>query len=352
MKKILFATTALVATAGVAAADVAISGYAEMGVVGGTGIESQFFQDIDVTFTLSGETDSGITFGSAIDLDEIVGGAGSGSTGNDFGVAVFISGDFGTLTMGDTDGAFDWALQEVNYNGAGSINDAETGHAGYSGNSGMDGFYDGQILSYSYSIGDFAVAFSLEMDDDINARTGTFFGTPGHTNTDGLTGDPVFGIGGRYAGEFAGGSFRVGLGYQSIMGDAYPTFAGEQNGTLIGISGAVALDMGLSAAFNYSTVDIDTGGLAPGDYSGQHMAIGVSYSMDAITLHANYGEYDWDANALVADANGYGLAANYDLGGGLVAQLGYGWSDVTAANLSGTALGNSSSWSLGLAMSF
>ena len=49
MKKILFATTALVATAGVAAVDVAVSGGAEMGLFGGTGIETQFFTDIDVT---------------------------------------------------------------------------------------------------------------------------------------------------------------------------------------------------------------------------------------------------------------------------------------------------------------
>lgn len=35
MKKVLFATTALVATAGVAAAEVSLSGYAEIGIVGG-----------------------------------------------------------------------------------------------------------------------------------------------------------------------------------------------------------------------------------------------------------------------------------------------------------------------------
>ncbi|MEQ8367166.1 MAG: porin, partial [Roseicyclus sp.] len=48
MKKVLFATTALVATAGVAAADVAVSGGAEMGLFGGSGTETQFFTDIDV----------------------------------------------------------------------------------------------------------------------------------------------------------------------------------------------------------------------------------------------------------------------------------------------------------------
>ncbi|MCP3969641.1 MAG: porin, partial [Rhodobacteraceae bacterium] len=54
MKKVLLATTALVASAGIASAQgVALSGSAEMGIIGGTGMEVQFHSDIDVTFTLS-----------------------------------------------------------------------------------------------------------------------------------------------------------------------------------------------------------------------------------------------------------------------------------------------------------
>src|SRR6056297_3279247 len=123
----IFATTALVATAGVASADIALSGAAQMGIQGGSGFTgadanqntTQFVQDIDITFTMSGTADNGLTFGAAIDLDENAGGVG-------------------TLTMGDTDGAFDWALQEVDYNGAASINDDHTVHAGFSGNAGLD----------------------------------------------------------------------------------------------------------------------------------------------------------------------------------------------------------------------
>jgi hypothetical protein len=57
-------------------------------------------QDIDITFTMSGTADNGTTFGAAIDLDENAAGVGL----NDAGVAIFISGDLGTLTLGDTDG--------------------------------------------------------------------------------------------------------------------------------------------------------------------------------------------------------------------------------------------------------
>src|SRR6056297_1358365 len=87
MKKILFATTALVASAGIASAEVALSGYAELGVFenqNGTGdgfsgdaTKAQVFSDIDVTFSMSGEADNGLTFGASIDLDESWQGGGN-----------------------------------------------------------------------------------------------------------------------------------------------------------------------------------------------------------------------------------------------------------------------------------
>ncbi len=380
MKKVLFATTALVASAGMAAADghagVALSGSAEMGVVGGSGnTVTQFHQDIDVTFTLSGETDSGITFGAAVDLDEIAGGA-TGATNNDFGTAVFISGDFGTLTLGDTDGGFDAGMQEVNIGSPGSINDAETGHAGYSGNAGLDGAYDGQILSYSYSVSGFTITGSIEMDDDAT-RADTFptaaptaapllFNLPiaaGDTDAgDNLTGDAVYGIGASYAGSFGGGSYTIGAGYQAVN-DMDPTTAGAQGFDITGISATVALDSGLSAGINYSVINVNNPN-ATYNFSGTHMAVGASYAFGDITVHANYGQFDWDSTATVVDSSGYGLAASYDLGGGLSAHLGYGSSSIDALNAEATGhnvadlgnaaatLGTSSTWSLGVAMSF
>jgi outer membrane protein OmpU len=66
MKKVLFATTALVATAGVAAADVTFGGYGRFGVIyvegapNETTITSRFRLQIDAT----AESDNGITFGA------------------------------------------------------------------------------------------------------------------------------------------------------------------------------------------------------------------------------------------------------------------------------------------------
>jgi outer membrane protein OmpU len=357
MKKVLFATTALVATAGVASAEIALSGYAEMGVNGGTGITSEFHQDIDATLTMSGTADNGLTFGTAIDIDETTGNGTTNpfAANEDGGVAVFISGDFGTLTMGDTDGALDWAMTEVNVAGA-SLGDDETAHAGFSGNSFLDGHYDGQILRYDYSFGDFAVAISVEADDDTIAPGGVF-NIPVAGGNAAVTADPIWAIGAKYSGMFAGGTFGVGIGYQ-WTDDGVDTIAGSQGVSVTGLSANVALDSGFSAAVNYSMIEV-TGATAitGGNDDGTHMGIGIGYTFDAITVAANYGVYDWDAGAFAADSEGYGLVAQYDFGGGLAAHLGYGWGDVTAVNntaLGTTAatLGSSSTWSFGLSMSF
>jgi outer membrane protein OmpU len=343
-----------VATAGVAAAQsVAVSGSAEMGIVGGSDSESRFHQDLDVTFSMSGTADNGLTFGATVDLDEAQDDCDTTVPQNcvndafddpdeDGGASIFVSGDFGTLTMGDTDGAFDWALQDVNIGSPGSIDDSETGHAGYSGNNFADGLYDGQVLRYDYSFGDFGVAVSVEADDDtkFTSSGNPVLGTAPRVDDDGETGDPVWGIGATYDGMFAGGSYGIGLGYQTVD-DADPLTAGSQGADVIGVSAHASLDSGFSAAINYSQIDTD---VVNGD--GVHMGIGASYEFDAITVHANWGQYDWDAGASEDDATGYGLAAAYDFGGGLSAHFGYGYSDVDDGS------DDESSWSFGLAMSF
>lgn len=348
MKKVLFATTALVATTGFAAADVSLSGSAQMGLQGGDGAVTQFVQDIDVTFSLSGASDNGLTFGAAVDLDENAGGVGT----DDAGVAIFVSGDFGTLTMGDTDGALDWALTEAAVGNAGSINDNETGHAGYLGAYG-DGIYDGQILRYDYTVGDFGVAVSLEMDGGNSVDDGYAFGA-------------------RYGMDFAGGSVDFGIGYQSAVIDADGTNTATNSDFLpgnvdedevglagyvappvdldvdiIGVSVAVALDNGLSAGLQYSNWDVSASG-APLSLDIKHLGLGVGYTVDAITVSANWGQYDVSMGGMSADITGWGLAAAYDFGGGLSAHVGYGSSDYTDFGGSNDL----DTWSLGLAMSF
>jgi outer membrane protein OmpU len=320
MKKILFATTALVATAGVASADVAISGYAEMGVIGGSGMDSQFHTDIDVTFKLSGEADNGLTFGATIDLDE-EGGFGNTNGGPE---SVFVAYGGFKLTMGDTDGAFDAAMQEVNFGG--SINDDETSHAGYNGNAGLDGDEDGQVATFAYSSGSFTGYLSVEIDDDgetaaVAATTTTVTDSGDDTHTRPATaavaadtnGDMIIGFGIKYA----LGDVTIGAGTQS---------QGDNN--INGLSVSYSAN-GVSAGLNWSNGEVNGNDI-------EHVGVGVGYSMNALTLAANYGVNTTNG----VEADGFGFSAGYDMGGGLSAHLGYGSDDVR------------DTWSLGLAMSF
>lgn len=351
MKKILFATTALVATAGAASAEIALTGSAEIGILGGDAYATtQLHTDIDVTFTMTGEADNGLTFGASIDLDESDGrnvgahthdvtidedavedfmvdeevtltttaaGASFGAS-NAFdntrqgGESIFVAYGGARLDMGDVDGAFDAAMQEVALAG-GSIADDETLHAGYNGNGGLDGFHDGQIATFSYTASGFTGYASMEIDDsgDLNA---------------------VWGVGAKYVANMTGATLTMGAGYQSVSNNA----GDDMN--VIGVSAKVALDAGFSFAANYSEMKEN------GDKVGDHWAIGAGYEMNQIAIGVNYGEYNTPGSD--DKLSGFGVAAAYDLGGGLSAKFGY-----SDSNLPGTE-GDSNQYSLGLAMSF
>lgn len=278
-------------SAGVASAEVSISGYAEMGIVGGDAVgDTQFHQDIEVTFGMSLETSNGLTFGASIDLDE----TDVPDHGDLTGTTVYMSGAFGTLTMGDTDGALDWAMTET---GMGtSMNDDHTSHAGYSGNSSLDG-QDGQVLRYEYAFGKVGVAASAILDDAGN--------------------DDIFGLGATYDADVV----KLGLGYQDDGTDA---------ALGLSVSGEAS---GVQYVANYSDLDSD----------GTHMGLGLGYTTGALMLHANYGVFETNAGV---KTDGFGLAANYDLGGGAVVMAGYG------SDMDGSVAGNQNSYSLGVGLSF
>ncbi|MEZ5911218.1 MAG: porin [Paracoccaceae bacterium] len=293
MKKLLLASTALVGFAGAAAAEVALSGYAEIGIKGGTGMETQFHNDIDVTFSMSGETDNGLQFGATIDLDEVNASAEVGGTGTTNLSSVWVSGEFGKVTLGDTDGAFDWAMKETSK--LTSIADDHSTHAGFSGNGGLDGTYDGQVMRYEYAMDAISFAVSAELDD-----TGA--------------GDPVFGIGFKWSGDMGGTTVGVGIGHQTVSGGA----------DITGISLDASMAGGFYGILNYSDHSV----------TGSHTGVALGYNTGALTAEVNYGEFE-------AGGEGYGLAVNYDMGGGAVAMLGYGKTN-----------GGGSTWSAGLGLSF
>ena len=119
MKKLLLASTALVMSAGVAAAEVALSGNARMGFIY-DGDDVLMTSRARVTFTMSGETDGGLAFGAKFDADDAV--AAQGNTRMTSGT-VFISGEFGKLTFGDTSSAARAAAGDLYGVGLTGLND-------------------------------------------------------------------------------------------------------------------------------------------------------------------------------------------------------------------------------------
>ena len=294
MKRTLLATTALVAMSGAAFANenISLSGSAEMGIADGGSGDAMFHMDGDVTFTLASTTDAGLSFGTALNFDD---NAGENK------YAVHVGGDFGTVTLGDTDGAFDWAMSEVG--GAGAIADNHTGHAGFNGNSGLDGL---NILRYDNSFGGLGVALSFEQDDG--------------------NGDI---IGAGVTGGF--GDVSLGVGFQQ-----------HDDSNIAGAS-VTATFGGISGALNYSRESND----AAADVT--HIGVGATYSMGATTVNVNFGQHD---NGSADNNTGFGVAAQHDLGGGAKVQFGYGNSEYGYGDDDNAAGSSKDTWSLGLAMSF
>ena len=308
MKKLLLATTMLAGTAGFAAAEVAVSGYAEMGIWSDSAGDIAFWQDVEVTFTMSGTTDGGLEFGAAIDLDE-----GNVALNDDSGTTVYISGSFGKLTMGDTDGAIDWALQDAA--ALTSIADDHTTHVAWFGATGLDGQGDGQVARYENTFGAVSFAISAEQEDD---------GAAGGA-------DDIWGVGVKYTADLGGTALNLGLGYQK------GNFA-NVNATATGVSVGAELASGFSASLGFIQYDLEPAAAVDFD----HVGLGLTYKSGALSVNANYGEISPDVGASL---DSYGLAVNYDLGGGAVVMAGWG-SDVSIA------AGDQDQWSIGLGMSF
>ena len=405
MKRLLMATTALCLGAGTAAADVALSGSAEMGVAGSKDDSARFHTDVNVKFGLSGTTDGGITFGSAIELAES--GDGSPAVDDDDehgGISVFMKGPFGNVEMGDTDGAYDWALAEIVGVGGGAIRDDHE-HGAYDGNGGLDGKHDGQILRYDIAIGSgFEFGASVELSDDKDGQPG------------GKTYDPIFGAGGKFSmpmnfGNLAlGGGFQMGSFDHAIM-DGHPDPAdATKKRTIWGSGGPVAGHDGeVEGAIFGGSAKLDVGGADSGgswhviangslmeadgsvthgpaaarvtttaDVEATYLGIGLGYAVGDLSMGVNFANKvtestvdpnnraNADSTVLETTVNGVGFTAAYGLGGGAEIQFGVGSSETEndytyngrPAALSGSGEGGHDSssdtnkWSLGVAFSF
>ena len=314
MKKVLFATTALVMsmTAGVAVAEVAVTGDARMGLIH-DGNDAQFSSRARVKFTLTGESDAGLSFGASFRADNADDDAKNGTSGS-----VWISGTYGKLEMGDTVSATEAAigdLYEVGYTQGGFAYDIE--EISYLTGDGANTDQGPNIL-YSYTMDRFSVYASAS--DGQDTAWPTTVGADQDDDLDAWSDDVAYSV----AAKYDAGNWWASIGYAK-HGDAKE----------------VAL--GAGATFNQFTVkgvyvdykdrtliwlDSSDGNFADtairlGDGYEQDKTYGLSgeYAMDAITIGGFWRRDEYKTDMVGFDdekMDSFGIGAEYDLGGGAI----------------------------------
>lgn len=254
MKKILLATSALVMVAGAASAEVALSGSARMGLIY-DGEDTLMTSRVRVNFSMSGETDTGLSFGASVRNDQ----SGQGNTQNTDST-VFISGGFGKLTMGDVDTAANALVGHVS--GVGLTGLGDWNELRYLG-------HEKTAALYEYSAGALTFALSAGQIEDLDANAAN---------------DDAYSIAVKYAAD----AYTVALGYET---------AGDVDHIALGASATFG-----SATAKFVASDTDIAGDAT------QYALSLDYAMGATTLTAFVTDED--------EVNNFGIGASYDLGGG------------------------------------
>lgn len=320
MKKVLFATTALVMsmTAGVAVAEVAVTGDARMGLIY-DGNDAQFSSRARVKFTLTGESDAGLSFGGSFRVDQQDDSGGKASNGT--AGSVWISGTYGKLEMGDTVSASEAAigdLYEVGYTQGGFGYDVE--EISYLTGDGANTDQGPNIL-YSYTIDRFELYASAS--DGSDSAWPTTVGANADDADDAWSDDVAYSVAAKYNAE----TWWVGLGYAKH-------------------DEADEISLGAGATFNNFTVkgvyvdysdrftvwlDSSDGNFAPivGDLDNGYMldktfGLSADYAMDAVTIGGFWRRDEYKSDWIDAAGNDYddqefdsfGIGAEYDLGGG------------------------------------
>jgi outer membrane protein OmpU len=205
MKNVLFATTALIATAGIASADVSVGGFGYLGVVF-DGSETSVSHATRLTFSGSVETDSGIAF-TASSRITISDNNDNGALGHN--KITMTSGGL-TLAVGATHGAMKNTARIATFHG---FNDGGLYYT--AGGSGVDNNISshndsGNNVYIKYAAGDLTVAASSDVagaTQEIAASyTSNSFTIAAGVNT---SSDWMVGA------KYNGGDWNVGLGTNS-----------------------------------------------------------------------------------------------------------------------------------------
>lgn len=319
MKKILIATTALVATAGVAAADVKLSGYGRFGldyrgdrgisgVVQGapggvlTDNKTQVNMRMRVNIDASTETDSGVTFGGRIRIQSQTPNGAGGSPRAGLNAAMLYA-TYGGLRMevGNTKGALDEADLAFNSE-MGYLNRSFGNPAGNFFGYSSTGYGGDRMGVYaSYAFGDGNVRFSwIDLDQASDLP---------------VTRDEEIAL----SGDYRWGQFTLSAGYADNAGG----WANEKN---YFIGGEYAINSDANVGLLWFRQDVDLVG-----------------DSDRITLYGNYTQGAITYRGYVSRDDNYGRNLQPGVGGGVHTAL----APIGSADATKTAFGVGLDYDLG-----
>lgn len=326
MKKVLLATTGLVAAAFVASAasagtpKVTVGGFIDFqaATVSDDNDANQrshgFRNDSEVSIRVDGKSDSGLGYGAVIDLESDVTADSDGDGLNASRTYIYLDGNFGRFEMGSNEGA-----TETMRIGADSIA-AATG--------GIDG--------------------SWSKFANRPATNGSFISTPGLVTETGsllVNGDETFGNANKinyYSPRFSG--FQLGLSYTPDIDDRGQTVTRIDNGASYGDVFDIALawegawDMvSIAAAITGQFGDADTNTFE--DIGAWDAGLNLGYA--GFSLAGSYGDWDDSTNASGANAESdyWTLGVGYD-GGAFALSATYLDSDVETGATSSNEFDN------------
>jgi outer membrane protein OmpU len=327
MKHILASAALLALTSGLASAEITLSGDARMGLIG-NGDDVYFTHRVRAKFTLSGESDAGFSFGASFrpsNAYEAADGMGAGGE-------VFISGAFGTLTMGSIDDSAQVTVGQVD--GVGLTGLGDLNEIIYLGNEYTAARYDYASggLSFSASVGqngynDYSVAAAYSMD---GYKFSVGYESSGSTY---FRGNDIFGGADESSNEWSIYDHII-LGADATVGSV--TFKARYG-----------MGSGLGGSNGFGDADLT------------QYALSATYTMDALALTAFVAASDVERvqglEARYDSTDRFGIGASYDLGGGAALKAGYASVDYEGCAwfLADYCYGYSDDvWDLGLSFEF
>lgn len=311
MKKILLASTALIATAGVAAADISLSGTGRFGLsyvedrAGANRGDSVLYSRLRINIDGSTETDGGVEFGARLRIQ-----ATNDAANNEQNQATLSGARFSVayggleVYIGNTGGAID-NMKFKSGNEPGALFEAgQTAGRDYGGFGYSSGGAGANALYATYAVGD--LLFGAGFDDQANGEEVDVFVT------------------------YTMGNFGGTLAY----GQRNDSVGGDDDTVMLGLDYNVG-DLNLTALIG----DEDTGTVAQ---DGLFYGVSANYAISSATAI----QFAYGTGEESTDDTAYGIGATHSLGGGVTLAAGVGQTD------DGTAAGGKTYASAGVRLSF